>query len=287
MTPFSGFGLIGSSNKNVRFSMFDFRRMKNIYIGRQIYAIMKNLDGIKNIFFDLGGVLLEIDLSKTFDAFEALGIADAHKINDRDDVSQLFIDFECGKYHPEEFLRLFRSLAGLDGINDSKTAARADTRTDPGLESVIDEETGFGSVKGHSHPTDEQITEAFCALLRDYIPENIALVQRLSKDYRVFLLSNTNALHAAHFNAVLERDFGIRGMDQLMERAFYSHDLGFRKPDIRVFKKAMEQAGVLADESLFIDDLEDNIIAARKAGMRAVKVDARFSKFEVRRVMFE
>ena len=237
---------------------------------------MKNLDGIKNVFFDLGGVLLEIDFSKTFDAFEALGIADAHKINDREDVLQLFKDFECGKYHRDEFLRLFRSLAGLDESIDSRTA----TRTDTGLESVIDEEAGFGFGNVHSHPADEQIIEAFCALLRDYIPENIALVQRLSKDYRVFLLSNTNALHAAHFNAVLERDFGISGMDQLMERAFYSHDLGFRKPDIRIFKKTMELAGVLPAESLFIDDLEDNVIAARKTGMRAVKFDVRSSKLE-------
>ena len=74
---------------------------------------MANLNGIKNIIFDLGGVLLNIDFKKTFDAFETLGIENAHGLNDRQEVLQVFLDLECGKLEKGEFLELFREL--VDG----------------------------------------------------------------------------------------------------------------------------------------------------------------------------
>ncbi len=201
---------------------------------------MNQLDGIKNIFFDLGGVLLNIDFSKTYEAFAELGIKDAHVLNERPEVLQLFMDFECGKYTQDELVKQLISFTDYQG-------SRAD------------------------------LISAFCALLRDYIPGHIELVQSLSSTYRIFLLSNTNAFHAAHFNAQLKREYGIENLDHIMEKAFYSHDLGYRKPDHRIFHKAIQLAGVVPKETLFIDDSEDNVIAARECGLVGVKVDGSYT----------
>lgn len=217
---------------------------------------MVKLNGIKNIIFDLGGVLLNIDFKKTFDAFAALGIEDAHKLNDRPEVLQLFIDMECGKVGREEFLEEFRRLVIMP--------------LGPGL-------------RRDDKPlvSDEEIISAFNALLLDFPSERIRLVQELGKKYRVFLLSNTNAIHAEYYNAKLKRAFGIENLDHLMEKAFYSHDLGCRKPDREIYLKALSSAGLVAEECLFIDDKPENVEAARELGIRAVQVDEGYTVLEV------
>lgn len=209
---------------------------------------MENLNGVKNIIFDLGGVLLNIDFKKTFDAFAALGIENAHAINDRPEVWQLFLDLECGKVEKREFLRRFRGLVS------------------PSLP-----KEGLGWI------SDDQITSAFNALLLDYPPERIRLVQELSKKYRVFLLSNTNAIHVEYYNEMLSREFGIENLDQLMEKAFYSNELGCRKPDKEIYQKVLKLADIKAEETLFIDDNEENVKAAEELGIKAIKVDEEYT----------
>jgi len=217
---------------------------------------MTDLTNIKNIFFDLGGVLLDIDFKKTFDAFEALGIPDAHNINSRPEVLGLFIDLECGMFTASQFLGRFRELV-LSSTGPG--FRRDDNRT----------------------ITDQEIIDAFNALLLDFIPGHIELVQKLSTKYRVFLLSNTNAIHAECYNGRLKKNYGIENLDALMEKAFYSHDLGCRKPDHQIYLKALEQSGVKAEESLFIDDLQENVEAARECGMESVKVDKEFTVLNI------
>ena len=202
---------------------------------------MVNMDGIKNIIFDLGGVLLNIDFKKTFDAFGALGIAHAHGLNDRPEVLQLFIDLECGMVEREEFLEKFRGLVNMPRV------------------------------------TDEQIIAAFNALLLDYPPERIQLVQELRKKYRVFLLSNTNAIHAEYYNGLLHKEFGILNLDTLMEKAFYSHKLGCRKPNEEIYLKALGLAGIIAEESVFIDDNAENVRVAERLGIRGVQVTEEYT----------
>lgn len=229
---------------------------------------MKNLDGIKNIFFDLGGVLIDIDFSKTFDAFAELGIPDAHKINDRPELLQLFMDLECGVFLPDEFLRRFRILIDTWKPIRSPNHHGIDHQQPPIHESAGSSESAA-------------IISAFCALLRDYKPGHIELVQSLRSQYRVFLLSNTNALHAEYFNGKLKAEYGIENFDHLMEKAFYSHDLGYRKPDLRIFQKAIQLAGVHPEETLFIDDLQKNVDAAIKCGLKGVKVDDDYTILDI------
>ncbi len=237
---------------------------------------MEDLKGIKNILFDLGGVLLNIDFKKTFDAFAALGIEDAHGLNDRPEVLELFMGLERGEFGKEAFLGRFRELVLVPAgprFRGDDNRFRGDDRGFRGDDSRFRQDDRGGD--------DEQIIDAFNALLLDFVPERIELVQKLRSKYRCFLLSNTNAIHAECYNKRLKENFGIENLDHLMERAFYSHDLGCRKPDPEIYLKALELAGIKAEETMFIDDSQENVDAALKLGIQGVRVDEEYTIVEV------
>jgi len=198
---------------------------------------------IKNLVFDLGGVLLDIEFKRTFDAFNALGIRDAYKLNDYPDVLDLFVNFEKGLYTIEGFHKRFRVLTGFDGCK---------------------------------HDLDE----AFNALLVGFVPERIARVQDLAVKYKTYILSNTNAIHCMHYNQMLYELTGIKNLDHLVDKAYYSHDLGSRKPDREIYLRMIEDAGILAEESLFIDDRQENLAAAKKIGFKVILVNEKHTFLE-------
>jgi HAD superfamily hydrolase (TIGR01509 family) len=112
--------------------------------------------------------------------------------------------------------------------------------------------------------TDEQFRTAFADM---FSPNDAvcALVPRLKPRYRLLLLSNTNALHAAQFRSQFETT--LRHFDSLV----LSHEVGLRKPDRRIYEHCRDVAGRPAHECLFIDDLEANVEAARAAGWKTLR----------------
>jgi putative hydrolase of the HAD superfamily len=112
--------------------------------------------------------------------------------------------------------------------------------------------------------TDEQFRAAFADMFR---PNEVVctLVPRLKRRYRLLLLSNTNALHAAQFRSQFEAT--LCHFDALI----LSHEVGLRKPDRRIYQHCLSVAGRPAHECLFIDDLEANVQAARSCGWKALR----------------
>ena len=192
---------------------------------------------------------MNIDFKKTFDAFAALGIVGAHEMHDRPDVLQLFLDLEVGAVDEAGFLERFRNLVQFEG--GPRFNGDDSWRTD--------------------------IVNAFNALLLDFPAERIELVQELGKEYRTFLLSNTNEIHARCYNQRLKDNFGIQDLDHLMEKAFYSHELKCRKPDPQIYLIALELTGIKAEESIFFDDNEENVRVAEEVGIRGVLVSEAFT----------
>lgn len=201
------------------------------------------MNGIRNIVFDLGGVLMNIDFKRTFTAFEIIGFRGAEEAFQDPEINNLFLDFETGVYCPIEMRRKFREL------------------------------TGFKC-------TDAQFDKAWNALLVDFPPERIRRVQELSGKYKTFLLSNTNPIHARHFNAELNRNFNIESLDHLLDKAWYSHNLGLRKPDEKIFHRVLKSSRLVPEETLFIDDFEVNVRAAESAGMRGIHVTGDYTIIE-------
>lgn len=190
------------------------------------------LTGIKNIVFDLGGVLVDLDGKRCIDAFDAIGchaISDYVRLHRTED---LFYDIEIGHTTTAEFCREVRSIT-------------------------------------HTSATDTKIVGAWNALLTTIADEKKQRLLSLRRDYRVFLLSNTNDMHwrlcADHlFN------YGPWRADDMFERIYLSYRLHLAKPAPAIFSHVLADAGLQADETLFIDDNADNCRAAQSLGIHTL-----------------
>lgn len=193
---------------------------------------MVDTRNIKNIVFDLGGVILNIDPSLTTEAFAQLGYKDFPTVYTKFSQAKLFDHFELGKITPDEFRNHIKS--GLD-------------------ESI----------------TTKQIDEAWNKLILDFPDERINMIQKLKSRYRLFLLSNTNKIHYDFYTRSYRSKY-VFNFSALFEKAYYSFAVNMRKPDETIFKLVIKENNLLPEETLFIDDTEINVKAAVELGMKGV-----------------
>lgn len=186
---------------------------------------------IKHIIFDLGNVLLNIDLTAAQNAFLALGYTPQqlkqwqHK--------GLFEHYECGKISSEEFINTL--------LNDAPTPLQ-------------------------SH----QIIEAWNSTILDFPLRRLQILQQLQLYHDLVLLSNTNALHESCFNQRLQQAHGIPNIALFFDRVYYSHKIGMRKPQKELFQKVLDECGFKPEHTLFIDDLQDNLLSAQALGIKGI-----------------
>jgi putative hydrolase of the HAD superfamily len=190
-----------------------------------------NLEGIKNIIFDLGGVIINIDYNLTIRAFENLGIKHADIIYSQKKQTEIFDLLETGKISPGEFCEGIRHISGISA-------------------------------------SDNDIIEAWNAMLLDFPDRIFDLLHAAHKKYKTFLLSNTNEIHYSAYSKILERQLGEPSLSNFFDKQYLSHEIGMRKPDTEVFRLVIEENGLLPDETLFIDDSPQHIEGARKAGLK-------------------
>lgn len=193
---------------------------------------------IKNIIFDLGGVLLNIDYNAPVREFQRLGIADFQNLYSQAQQSNLFDDFETGKISNQAFREGIRNFSGRN-------------------------------------LSDQEIDKAWNSILLDLPVERIELLQKLKKDYRLFMLSNTNAIHISCFEADLIKVYGMNVFEEIFEKVHYSSQLGMRKPHQETFEKVLSLHGLLPAETLFIDDSQQHVNGAKAAGINAQWLDVK------------
>jgi glucose-1-phosphatase len=192
---------------------------------------------VQNIIFDLGGVILNLDFQRTAAAFTQLGVEDFHSFFTQYHAHPLFQSLEKGKVAEPAF---YDELRVVTQINAS----------------------------------DADIDAAWNAMLLDFKLPVLAELARLSQQgYRLFLFSNTNAIHHAFFLKQYQEQFG-KNFDDLFEIAWYSHLIGCRKPDQQAFLQVLELADLDAAETLFIDDTLSNVEAAAAIGMQTALATA-------------
>ena len=192
---------------------------------------MENMKGIRNVLFDLGAVLINIDFEKVALAFKALGVKDFEKRYSHLQADSLFEKLETGKISNEMF---YENIAYQSGLPLKAS----------------------------------EIRDAWNAILLDFRTESMAYLQQLSKRYRLFLLSNTNAIHLESIHKILYNQLGVEKLDQYFEKAYYSHLVGMRKPGKAVFDYVLADAGISAEETFFIDDASPNIETAAAMGFK-------------------
>jgi putative hydrolase of the HAD superfamily len=184
------------------------------------------------VILDLGGVLIDVDYRATARHFEALGIRGFDAIYSKARQTDLFDRFETGELSPAGFRDQVRALLGAD-------------------------------------LADADIDAGWNAMLGTIAPERIQLVHALKERHRVLLLSNTNAIHVPAFEAIIARDLGIGDFRSLFHGAYYSCELGMRKPDADIFRHVIDTHGADPQRTLFIDDSIQHVEGARRAGLHA------------------
>jgi putative hydrolase of the HAD superfamily len=188
------------------------------------------MQNVKNIIFDLGGVILNIDFKKTEEAFKLLGLNNFSDHISQHYISDFFEKYETGLLSDDEFTAGVKKLVGKP-------------------------------------VTDEQIIAAWNALLLDFPPARIALLKRLKSEYRTFLLSNTNSIHHQEYRARLFRDQGVF-LEDLFDKVYYSHAVNLRKPHAAIFQLVLNDNNLKAEETLFIDDTASNFPEAESLGIQ-------------------
>ena len=106
-------------------------------------------------------------------------------------------------------------------------------------------------------------------ILLDIPRSRIDAILRIRKNYRTFLLSNTNALHVKAFEQTIDQTMGIDYFRGAFEHIYYSNELGMRKPELEIYHHVLNQHGLEASRTLFIDDTIRHVEGARRAGLFA------------------
>ncbi len=186
---------------------------------------------MKNIIFDLGGVIINIDYQLTIDAFKKLGIENFERLYSQATQTKLFNRFETGKITPAQFRSEIKKLLSIRISNS-------------------------------------QIDNCWRAMLLDFPQERLLFLEKLKKKYRLFLLSNTNQIHISEVSQILKRKNQFKIWNRIFEKKYFSHEIGMRKPDKEIYEFVLKENNLKAPETLFIDDSEQNIFGAKKAGLK-------------------
>lgn len=186
---------------------------------------------IKNIIFDFGGVLINLDYDRAYNAFASLGIKNLEGLLSKSQQIGIFDEFEIGLISPKEFRK---EMCNISGKNVS----------------------------------DKQFDWAWNQLLLDIPQHRIEKILELKKTYRVFLLSNTNKIHYDHYLNELQQLNGFNSFEDIFEKAYFSHCIKLKKPDAAIFDFVLNDALLKPEETLFIDDTEKHVLGAQKLGIR-------------------
>ena len=193
------------------------------------------MENIRNLIFDLGNVILNIDTKLSAKAFAQYGMNDFEKLYTLASQNELFDRLEVGSITENEFYDDFRKVTGCK--------------------------------------LDNQILEqCWNALIMDFPAARIEMLKRLKNEgrYRTFILSNTNIIHYRFYTALLNRTYGVDGLESLVEHAYFSHEIGLKKPNRDIFDHVVANSHIKPEESIFIDDNEANIKAANALGFNTI-----------------
>ena len=119
--------------------------------------------------------------------------------------------------------------------------------------------------------SDKEIDQAWNALLLNFDADRIAYIKALQNDYNIYLLSNTNSIHQKQFYQDFHKLFNHH-MDDLFIKAFYSHEMNQRKPDLEIYETILQTANLNPEETVFLDDSPQNLPPANQVGIRTIHI---------------
>ena len=187
---------------------------------------------IKNIIFDLGGVIYDIRYENIAEAFARMGASKLVSLYSKAQQTDFIDKFEEGLISATEFCEEIRRLSEVP-------------------------------------LTNAQIEEAWNAILIDVPAPRVDFLLKLKERYNLYLFSNTNQFNYDCFTAHLKEKYGFDFFKTIFKAAYFSHTLHLRKPKAEGFQRILQEQGLRADETLFIDDSPQHIEGARRCGLNA------------------
>ena len=189
----------------------------------------------RDLLFDLGGVIVDIDRQKCVEAFQALGFSDIASFLGEYGQKGIFLQLEEGKVTPSRWRQALR----------------------PHMPESV---------------TDTQIDDAFQAFITGIPRERLQALRDLrAKGHRLYVISNTNAVMWDGIIADLFRQEGL-SVDDYFDGIVTSFEAGCCKPDPQIFNLVLDRFGLNAPEVTFFDDSADNCRRAAEMGFRAIHV---------------
>ncbi len=192
----------------------------------------------KNLIFDIGDVIIDIDYLVTIDEFQKLAAVDFTEIVSYSKQHHIFDLFEMGKITAQGFRNELKKFL----------------------------KTGV---------SDDEITYAWNAILIHYPEQKFALLNELKSKYNTYALSNINEIHVEAINAKAREMLGVNKFGDFFHRAYYSNEIGFRKPDKEIYEFVLAKENLNAHETFFVDDKLENVEAAKQLGIHAYQLKDR------------
>jgi FMN phosphatase YigB (HAD superfamily) len=189
---------------------------------------------VKNIIFDYGNVIFEINFKTVQNALSQLGIPDIDTFFGHKAQDAIFSQLESGATSPAQFRAEIRAAASNNAL------------------------------------TDAEIDAAWNSILIGVPPNVHDILLAVKRNYRTFLLSNTNEIHYDYILNYLKKEFNIVNNDHLFEKAYYSQLMFKRKPNVEIFEQVINENQLDPAETLFIDDSPQHLEGAKKVGLQTL-----------------
>jgi glucose-1-phosphatase len=193
------------------------------------------MQNIKNIIFDLGNVILNIDYDAPVQAFRQLGITNFETIFSKAAQTNLADDIETGKISDADFINHLLQLCN----------------------------TGT---------TQQQVIDAWNAIIINFPLRRLQILQQLQLHYNMYLLSNTNSIHEQCYNKLLFSTVGYNSLSIFFDKIYLSHQIGLRKPDVKAWQLILNEHQLKPEETLFLDDSPQHIAAATTLSLQCIHV---------------
>lgn len=195
---------------------------------------MNNNPSLKNVLFDLGGVILDLNVNGTLESFLDMGFPKELLTYPENMYTDIFYRYETGRLTTPEFRDVIRKQAGVNFA-------------------------------------DEDFDAAWCKMLSKVPEKRTRLLKSLAEDYHLYILSNTSELHIEKFREMFEKTAGFQ-LSDVFVKCFYSYETGHHKPDEQAFTHVLSDAGINAGETLFLDDNIHNIKSAGSLGFNVIHI---------------
>ncbi len=189
---------------------------------------------VKNIMFDLGGVVTNLNRQRCVDAFLKLGVSDIDSLLGLYVQSGIFKKLESGELEVDAFHDKLRQHCGLPLL-------------------------------------DEQIDNALMLFIEGIPLSRLQALEQLHHSYALYVLSNTNPIMFPH---IIAQEFKKDGhdMNYYFDSYTISYEAGYNKPEKGIFDYAVSHMGIKPEETLFLDDSPTNVDAAATYGFQALLV---------------